>query len=253
MRRKEIAAEQHPQGALSLAKEWFDTLFDHAAVMMHAVDKDQKIVKVNRRWLETLGYEKDEVLGRKPTDFLIEESRARAVEDVLPLFWRAGSDRSVAFQFVRKDSLVLDVLLDADVCPVNRCEFTAFAALHDTNDPIQWEQASTTLSALKEIATVQHMLQSLPAKAGSTDPDPPAVQQSPGRAPEAGLAEEALGAFLELAQDISVNLRGLLRVQEEWLGTSVEQQRELLLIAKNIEKTLAELAGLAGSAHSDSE
>ncbi len=79
MQRTEIEVAQRPQGALSLAKEWFDTLFDHASVMMHAVDKDHRIVKVNRRWLETLGYEKEEVLGREPTDFLTEESRARAV------------------------------------------------------------------------------------------------------------------------------------------------------------------------------
>ena len=54
--------------------------------MMHAVDRDFQIVKVNRRWLQTLGYEKDEVLGWRVTDFLTEESGMRVVKDVLPLF-----------------------------------------------------------------------------------------------------------------------------------------------------------------------
>ena len=60
--------------------------------MMHAVDKDFQIVKVNRRWLETLGYKKNKVLGRKVTDLLTEESSIRAVKDVLPLFQQAGSE-----------------------------------------------------------------------------------------------------------------------------------------------------------------
>ena len=79
--------------APSVAQKAFDILFDRAPVMMHAVDKDFRIVKVNRRWLQTLGYKRDEVLGRKPTDFVSEESRAEAVNVTVPRFWRIGSDR----------------------------------------------------------------------------------------------------------------------------------------------------------------
>ncbi|MCZ6891153.1 MAG: hypothetical protein O7F09_01410 [Chloroflexi bacterium] len=68
-----------------------------------------------------------------------------------------------------------------------------------------------------------------------------AVGSSPGQV-QAGVPGEATGAFLELAQDISVNLRGLMRVQDEWLSESAEQQRELLLVARNLNKTLADLA-----------
>ena len=101
MRRRQLSVLQRSAGALGLAQDWFDILFDSARVMMHAVDKDFQIVKVNRRWLETLGYEANEVLGRKSTDFLTEESRIRAVTDTLPLFQRTGSARSIALPQAR--------------------------------------------------------------------------------------------------------------------------------------------------------
>ena len=78
---------------------YFDLIVDQATVPVHVVDADFKITKVNRRWLDKLGYEKSEVLGGSPTDFMSNESRERAVRDVLPLFWRVGAARSVGSDF----------------------------------------------------------------------------------------------------------------------------------------------------------
>ena len=110
-----IAMRKDLKTALRTLSRDFDILSDHAPVMMHAVDKDFRIVKVNPRWLERLGYEREEVLGRNPPDFATEESRIRSVNDTLPHFWRVGSARSVGYQLVRKDGQVADVLLDAKV------------------------------------------------------------------------------------------------------------------------------------------
>ena len=74
-------------GALVAAQDSFDTLFENAPVMLHSIDEGGKLLKVNRSWTETLGYEKDEVLGHKSTEFLADESRQRATKDTLPLFW----------------------------------------------------------------------------------------------------------------------------------------------------------------------
>ena len=211
--------------------------------MMHAVDKDFRIVKVNRCWLETLGYKKNKVLGRSVTDFLTEESSMRAVKDVLPLFQQAGSDRSIGMQFVRKDRKVLDILLDADVSPAATCGCFAYATLRDSHSIDQSEEASKILRALKDIITVMHTLERVNVAHEGDDPATVslAVGQSPGQV-QAGVPGEAAGAFLELAQDISANLRGLLHVHEEWLSESAEQQRELVLVARSLNKTLAELA-----------
>ena len=237
-----MLVQSRSQSALTLASDWFDILFDSARVMMHAVDKDFQIVKVNRRWLETLGYKKNKVLGRKVTDLLTEESSIRAVKDVLPLFQQAGSDRSIGMQFVRKDGKALDILLDADVSPAASCGCFAYATLRDSHDIDQSEEASNILRALKDITTVMHSLERINVAQEGDDPAAAslAVGQVPGQV-QAGVPGEATGAFLELAQDISTNLRGLLRVHEEWLSESMEQQRELILMARSLDRTLAEL------------
>ena len=164
--------------ALSVAQKAFDILFDRAPVMMHAVDKDFRIVKVNRRWLQMLGYKRDEVLGRKPTDFVSEESRAEAVNVMVPRFWRIGSDRGLGVQFVKRDGRILDLLLDAEVSPATMGNYYAYAALRDGHDRLQWEQASTTIRTLQELTRWQRKLEGISSskvsdKPAAETPDPP--------------------------------------------------------------------------------
>ena len=50
--------------ALRTISKHIDYVFNRAPVMMHSVDREGRLAKVNRRWLRTLGYRRDEVLGR---------------------------------------------------------------------------------------------------------------------------------------------------------------------------------------------
>ena len=54
-------------------------------------------------------------------------------------------------------------------------------------------------------------------------------------------------ALPELSQDISTTLRALLDVNRSWMGEAAEQQRELLLVTKRIEKDLAELTDMVAT------
>ena len=83
-------------------QKYFDLIVEQAPVPVHVVDADFKITRVNPRWLDKLGYDSSDVVGRSPTDFMSSESRERAVRDVLPLFWQVGSDRSVGVNFETK-------------------------------------------------------------------------------------------------------------------------------------------------------
>ena len=125
-----IESNAHEQ-ALYSAEEYYDVVFDGAPVMMHAIDTEGKIVKVNRMWLAKLGYAKGEVLGRRSTDFLTDASRLRALTETIPLFWRTGSAHSIGYQLVRKDGRVIDVLLDAEVIPGAPGTPTSIAAVYD--------------------------------------------------------------------------------------------------------------------------
>ena len=216
-----------------------EVLFDRAPVMMHSLDGNNRIARVNRRWLQKMGYSRSEVLGRKSLDFLAEESRARAIGDTLPLFWRAGSARSVGYQFVTKGGRVGDALLDADAgSSVSRGPYT-YAAIREGHDPGQSEQTSATLGALRWLTRVRDSLEAAVFAAESDDPA--VARRMPRELVGPEVVGETLGALLDLVRDSSVNLRGLLRLHEEWLGETVEHQRELLALAKSIDRTLADL------------
>jgi diguanylate cyclase (GGDEF)-like protein/PAS domain S-box-containing protein len=79
--------------------------------MLHSIDEAGLLVSVSDAWLEKLGYDRDEVLGRPSTDFLAPESRARAIRDVVPEFFRTGRCEGVQYQMVKRDGAVIDVLM----------------------------------------------------------------------------------------------------------------------------------------------
>ncbi len=88
-------------------------LYNKTPVMMHSVDGEGRIVKVNNHWLKTLGYRRDKVLGRMPTDFLTPESRHWSEKVGMPRFFKQGHCHEVPYDFVTRDGRVLKVLLSA--------------------------------------------------------------------------------------------------------------------------------------------
>lgn len=89
------------------------SLFRTIPAMLHSIDASGVIVDVSQRWLEILGYSRSEVIGRKSVEFLTEESKAYAIENVLPEFFRTGRCVDIPYQFIAKDGRIVDVLLSA--------------------------------------------------------------------------------------------------------------------------------------------
>jgi PAS domain S-box-containing protein len=88
-------------------------IYNNTPVMMHSIDNDGALIRVNDHWLRVLGYERDEVIGRRSMDFLTEQSRWQAEESALPQLRETGSVKNIELQFVKKDGDVIDVLLSA--------------------------------------------------------------------------------------------------------------------------------------------
>ena len=98
--------------ALRESQSQLQQIYDLSPVMMHSIDEQGRIVKVNRKWLEVTGYTREEVIGRKADFLMTPESARRAFAEVIPKFWREGSARDVPYQYVKKDGTIIDVLLD---------------------------------------------------------------------------------------------------------------------------------------------
>ncbi len=104
---------QRTRAALAQSEARYRALAEQAPVIMHSIDRKGRIVSVSDLWLATLGYRREEVIGRRSTEFLTECSRRYATEVVLPAYMRTGICQDVAYQFVKRDGEVIDVLLSA--------------------------------------------------------------------------------------------------------------------------------------------
>ena len=93
-------------------------MYDSTPAMLHAADSDFRIFAVSTTWLAKLGYQRDEVVGRRSLEFLSENSQQYARRTVLPEFFRSGRCTEVEFQMVHKDGTLIDVswsaILDQD-------------------------------------------------------------------------------------------------------------------------------------------
>ena len=81
---RELEAERdslrETQQALRECERQHRFLFEESQAASLVLSADWKILNVNRRFAESLGYAKDEVLGRNALDFVVPEQRAKALE-----------------------------------------------------------------------------------------------------------------------------------------------------------------------------
>ena len=110
---EDISERKLAEEALRLSEERYRRLYNDTPVMLHSIDHDMRLVSVSNYWLETLGYERNEVLGRIFTEFLTAASCSYATEVVLPGFFRTGSVKEVPYQIMKKNGEILEVQLSA--------------------------------------------------------------------------------------------------------------------------------------------
>ncbi|HXA21988.1 MAG TPA: cache domain-containing protein [Acetobacteraceae bacterium] len=92
----------------------YRALYARTPVPMHACDREGILTAVSDRWLELLGYERDEVIGHHITSFHTATSAIAVTKE-----WRhvidAGGERDSEHQFVRKSGEILDVVISAQI------------------------------------------------------------------------------------------------------------------------------------------
>ena len=114
---RDIASRERNAGALmadlKASAERFRLLYDNAPVMLQACDFETRLFSVNKYWLDTLGYEWNEVIGRQTLEFMTEDTRKRVIGKVLPILRQTGSIHDFEYQLVKKSGEVIDVALTA--------------------------------------------------------------------------------------------------------------------------------------------
>jgi PAS domain S-box-containing protein len=109
----DIFRRQAAEAALRESEERYRSLYHHTPAMLHSIDTNGRLVSVSDYWLENLGYTRDEVIGRKLTDFFTDSSRRYAEETVIPGFFQTGFCKDIPYRFVKKNGDIIDILLSA--------------------------------------------------------------------------------------------------------------------------------------------
>lgn len=94
------------------ATTW-QALFEASPALLHCIDAQGHIVLVTEAWLRSLGYARDDVLGRSCLDFLLPASRVYAREVVLPDYLASGRADGVPLKMLCADGRVVDVTWSA--------------------------------------------------------------------------------------------------------------------------------------------
>jgi len=109
----DVIRQKHTMDALQASEERFQLLFNKAPLGYQSLDFDGNFLEVNQQWLDTLGYERDEVIGKWFGDFL-----TLAFQDGFrqnfPIFKQKGK-MHIEFEMVHKNGTVLFIAFDGKI------------------------------------------------------------------------------------------------------------------------------------------
>jgi PAS domain S-box-containing protein len=91
--------------------ERYRALYENAPVMLHSINREGRVLHVSDYWLEVMGYERDEVIGKETVEFLTDHSRKFMADVVFPQVLKSGECKDVPLRYARKDGSGIDVLL----------------------------------------------------------------------------------------------------------------------------------------------
>ena len=109
----------------------YQDLYQRTPALMHSLDHEGRLTTVSDRWLEFLGYTRDEVLGRRSIEFITEETRERALAEHFPRLRREGYVDDADTQFVKKTGEIVDARLSSVVVRDGRGEIQQILAVFE--------------------------------------------------------------------------------------------------------------------------
>lgn len=92
--------------ALRESEKRFRLMFDQAPVCYQSLDQEGRFLEVNQTWLDTLGYAREEVVGRHFTEFMSPASAALMPER-FACFMTSGEIHGYEFELAKKNGSVI--------------------------------------------------------------------------------------------------------------------------------------------------
>lgn len=110
---RDITTRKKMEYEVKQSEEKFQLLFDKAPLGYQSLDAEARFIDVNQKWLETLGYSKEDVIGKWFGDFLCPEY-IEGFRERFPLFKSQGYIHS-EFEMLHKDGYSLFIAFEGKV------------------------------------------------------------------------------------------------------------------------------------------
>ena len=105
---EEIEERRATEVALKESEEKYRALYDNAPLSYQSLNENGCFIDINPKWLRTLGFEREEVIGKWFGDFLHPDSKPH-FEKNFPVFKKHGYVHDVEFKIKHKDGHYLDI------------------------------------------------------------------------------------------------------------------------------------------------
>ncbi len=103
------------------SEEKFKSLFDKAPLAYQSLDINGNFIDVNEKWINLLGYTREEVIGKWFGDFLVKKYQ-KSFREKFPLFKKNGFFQS-EFEMIHKNGDILSTAFDGKIGTNEKGEF----------------------------------------------------------------------------------------------------------------------------------
>ncbi|MGE0706204.1 MAG: PAS domain S-box protein, partial [Vicinamibacterales bacterium] len=90
---RDVTERERSRQALAESERRHRLLYNRAPVMMYSTDARHRLQTVSDLWCATLGYVRENVIGRPASEFMDETSQRRWHDELLPWFLKSGQAR----------------------------------------------------------------------------------------------------------------------------------------------------------------
>lgn len=147
----DISARKALARMLDQSKKRYRSLYERTPVMAHSLDPEGRILSVTDTWLERLGYDRPDVIGRHIGDFVAPEARDRVAGDLDRLKTQKAL-KEVETRFLTRSGETLEIELSAILEEGDEITPLSFVVLNDVTEKKKSGQALQGALARAELA-----------------------------------------------------------------------------------------------------